>query len=224
VPPLSTVLSVNVGRPEANPYKDVRRTGIGKKPVGEPVEVRAPGPKRGGLGSGLVGDFVGDRRHHGGDDQAVYAFAREDLDRWSERLGRHLPNGYFGENLTTLDLDVNDARIGEVWRVGAQVELTVTDPRTPCSTFRGWVGERGWLRMFAVDARPGTYLRVSVTGLISSGDPVEIVHRPAHDVTVATVFRALTTDRSLLGQLAEAEAYLTTEVREAVAAHRARRP
>ena len=43
------------------------------------VEVRAPGSKAHGLGSGLVGDYIGDRRAHGGNDQAVYAYAVEDL-------------------------------------------------------------------------------------------------------------------------------------------------
>ena len=85
--------SVNLGRPRPNPHKSsVRHTGIDKEPATGPVEIRDPGPKRGGLGSGLVGDFIGDGKHHGGHDQAVYAFQREDLDRWAERLGRELPN------------------------------------------------------------------------------------------------------------------------------------
>lgn len=226
---MSSIVSVNIGSPEPNPYKETRDTGIGKQPVDGPVEVRAPGPKHGGLGSGLVGDFIGDRHHHGGDDQAVYAFAREDLDRWAERLGRALPDGYFGENLTTTGIDVNQARIGEVWRIGepdatgAAVELTVTDPRIPCSTFRGWTGERGWLKTFTADARPGTYLRVTTPGTIRAGDPIEVVHRPAHDVTASLVFRALTTERDLLGQLAAAHDDLTAELRETVATYQARR-
>ena len=57
------LLSVNVGRAEPNPYKSAKSTGIGKRPVSAEVGVRAPGPKRGGLGSGLVGDFIGDTRH-----------------------------------------------------------------------------------------------------------------------------------------------------------------
>ena len=225
---MSHVRSVNIGRPEANPYKETRETGIGKRPVDGPVEVRAPGPKHGGLGSGLAGDFIGDRRHHGGDDQAVYAFAREDLDRWADRLGRPLPDGYFGENLTTTGIDVNQSRVGEVWRIGGSdattpaVELTVTDPRIPCSTFRGWTGERGWLKTFTADARPGTYLRVTQPGTIRAGDPIEVVHRPAHDVTTSLVFRALTTERDLLERVGDAYDDLTEELRETVATYRAR--
>lgn len=212
----SRVLSVNVGQPEPNPYKQTKDTGIGKVPQTEPVGVRAPGPKHGGLGSGLVGDFIGDVKHHGGDDQAVYAFAREDLDRWAERLGRELPNGFFGENLTTDGVDVNEARLGERWQVGAEVVLQVTVPRIPCSTFRGWVDERGWLKQFTADARPGAYLRVLTPGRIAAGDTVTVVERPDHEVSIAMVFRATTTERELLPRLLEAGEYLSPETAQLV--------
>jgi MOSC domain-containing protein YiiM len=212
--------SVNVGRPRPNPYKDTKATGIGKLPQDGPVEVRAPGPKRGGLGSGLVGDFIGDVRHHGGDGQAVYAFQREDLDRWAGRLGREIPNGFFGENLTTVDLDVNDARIGERWLVGDEVVLQVVSARVPCSTFRGLVGERGWLKTFTADARPGAYLSVVTPGWIRAGDFVQVIRRPDHDVTVSLMFRAFTTERGLLPELLPAGADLDEETRREIAAAR----
>ena len=212
--------SVNLGSAQPNPYKETRQTGIGKVRHSGLVEVRAPGPKHGGAGSGLVGDFIGDRQHHGGDGQAVYAFAREDLDRWAERLERTLPNGFFGENLTTVGLDLAESRVGERWRIGADVVLQVTSPRIPCSTFRGWVGEKGWLKIFTADARPGAYLSVITPGWIGAGDPVEVVHRPGHAVSVSLVFRALTTDRDLLTAVSAAGDDLDPETRAEVAARR----
>ena len=200
--------SVNIGRPRPNPYKETGSTGIGKQPTFEPVEVRAPGPKTIGLGSGLVGDFIGDGKHHGGNDQAVYAFQREDLDVWERRLGRELPNGFFGENLTTLDLEINQALIGECWRVGEKVVLQVTAPRIPCATFRGWMGEKGWAKIFTAAGRPGAYLSVITPGTIRAGDPIEVIQRPDHGVSIGLVFRATTTERSLLPRLLAAEAYL----------------
>ncbi|WP_238343117.1 MOSC domain-containing protein [Nocardioides cynanchi] len=211
---VSRVQSVNVGRAEPNPWKAGLLTGIGKRPTSGPVEVRAPGPKGSGLGSGLVGDYVGDTLHHGGDTQAVYAFAREDLDRWAERLGRELPDGFFGENLTTVGIDVADARIGEVWRIGDEVELRVTAPRIPCSTFRGWTGEQGWLRTFTLDARPGTYLEIVAPGPIASGDALLVVRRPEHDVSVSLAFRAMTVERGLAPRLAAAREDMTDELRD----------
>src|SRR6202046_4103155 len=102
------LLLVNGGKPHATPGKPVALTGIDKRPVSGPVAVTAPGPK--GTGAvGLAGDRAYDVRHHGGADQAVYAYAREDLDVWAGELGRLLPNGVFGENLTTAGIDVNEA-------------------------------------------------------------------------------------------------------------------
>src|SRR2546423_13177867 len=110
-------MPVNLAVPEPNPAKGVCVTGINKRPVDHLVTVRAPGPKTVGLHSGLVGDQIFDIEHHGGDDQAVYAYAREDYDWWEAQLGRDLADGLFGENLTTVDVDVNGAVIGETWRI-----------------------------------------------------------------------------------------------------------
>ncbi len=190
--------TVNVGAARPNPYKEADSTGIDKRPADGPVQVRPPGPKHGGLGSGVVGDFIGDRRSHGGDRQALYVFQREDLDAWAERLDRQLPNGYFGENLTTRDLDTAEARIGEQWRIGREVVVQVTAPRVPCSTFRGWMGEKGWLKHFVRDRRPGTYLKIIEPGGLSAGDPIEVIRRPDHDVTIGYAFAALIDSPELL--------------------------
>ncbi|MGW0189194.1 MOSC domain-containing protein [Streptomyces sp. NPDC003362] len=196
------LLSVNLGRPRTVPYTDHPQglTGIDKRPVDGPVRVAAPGPK--GVGaSGLAGDAVCHTRHHGGNDQAVYAVAREDLDEWERELGRPLADGAFGENLTTSGLDVSGALIGERWRIGREVVLEVTCGRIPCRTFQGHLGEQGWVKRFTLRGAPGAYLRVIEPGEIRAGDPVEIVHRPGHEVTVALQFRAVTTERELLPRL-----------------------
>ncbi|AKZ57624.1 hypothetical protein SAM23877_4579 [Streptomyces ambofaciens ATCC 23877] len=196
------LLSVNLGRPKAVPYTDHPDgvTGIDKQPTDGTVRVTAPGP-RGAGASGVAGDAVCDTRHHGGDEQAVYAVAREDMDDWERELGRTLPNGAFGENLTTTGLDVSGARIGERWRIGPDLVLEVTCGRIPCRTFQGHLGERRWVRRFTEKGAPGAYLRVIEPGEIRVGDPVAIVHRPDHEVTVALQFRAVTTRRELLPRL-----------------------
>ncbi|WP_055602936.1 MOSC domain-containing protein [Streptomyces aureus] len=203
-----TLLSVNVGRAKAVDYTEAASglTAIDKRPVEGPVRIEAPGAP--GVGrSGLAGDTVCDLRFHGGDDRAAYAFAREDLDRWERELGRPLANGSFGENLTTGDLDVNGALIGERWRIGEEVVLEVTGGRIPCRTFAGFLEEKGWVKRFTQsDAGPGALLRVIVPGEIRAGDPITVVHRPDHDITVALLHRAATTERALLpGTLVAAE-------------------
>ncbi len=187
------VLSVNVGIAVASRHTDTGITGIDKRPSAEPVEIRDPGAGTGR--SGLAGDAIGDPRSHGGTDQAVYAYAREDLDVWQAELGRPLPGGAFGENLTTRGLDVNGALVGERWKVGEQCVLEVTSPRIPCRTFAGWLEDQLWVRRFTERGAPGAYLRVIVPGRVRGGDPITVIHRPLHDVTIAMMLRALTTEK-----------------------------
>lgn len=193
--------SVNRGR--ATPSTLTRKgvTGIDKRPTTASVMVTSPGPK-GTDGSGLDGDDVCDRTHHGGTDQAVYAYARGDLDDWQRLLGRPLADGSFGENLTTEGLDITRALVGEIWRVGEVLELQITDPRLPCRTFAGFLGERGWIRRFTEAGVAGTYLRVLTPGPVTAGDAIVVRHRPDHGVTVQTAFRAFTTEPALLAELA----------------------
>ncbi|MGK5680731.1 MOSC domain-containing protein [Actinoplanes sp. URMC 104] len=210
------VLSVNVGVARPNPAKrHGGPTGIDKLPVEHAVEVRAPGPKRTGLHSGVVGDPIGDTKHHGGDDQAVYAYSREDYDWWEAELGRSLPDGYFGENMTTVGLDVNATQIGEVWRIGDVLELQPTFGRIPCATFQAKMGEKGWLKRFARVARTGTYLRVITPGPLRAGDPIDIVHRPARSIGVSEAFDIYMHRSEELARLLDAEA-LPSDLREEI--------
>ena len=199
------IASVNVGQPQLNPWKTIKLTGIDKRPVEGPVMVSRPRAK--GMGMvGLAGDRVYDVLNHGGPDRAVYAYAREDLDFWAAQLGRPLPSGVFGENLTTEGADANGALIGERWRIGPDVILEVSCPRIPCGTFQGWLALAGWVKRFTLAARPGPYFRVIEPGEIQAGDQIEIVYRPDHDVTVALSFRALTVEPELLPRLLVADA------------------
>jgi MOSC domain-containing protein YiiM len=215
---MALLQSLNVGTPRPTKHSDIRRTAIDKRPVEHAVDVSVPAAKGVG-GSGIAGDAVCDKRHHGGPDQAIYAYAREDLDDWATDLGRDLPSGSFGENMTTEGMDVSGARIGERWRVGEQVVLEVSTPRIPCRTFAGFVGEPRWVRRFTERATPGTYLRVIEPGQIRSGDSISVIYRPDHDVTVELTFRAMTTAPELLPLLLAADA-LPAEAK-AMAAKRA---
>ncbi|MCV7125421.1 MOSC domain-containing protein [Mycobacterium lacus] len=203
------MLSVNLARARRNPDPRAQSTvtGIGKVAATEPVMVRAPGPMRGGLGSGLVGDTIGNPKVHGGDDQAVYAYAREDLDAWETQLRRTLTDGMFGENLTISGVDVTGARIGERWRVGTDgLVLEVSAPRTPCRTFAAFLNLSDWIKTFTHAGKPGAYLRVISPGTVRAGDAITIDHRPDHDVTIGLVFRARMSEPELLPRLLAADA------------------
>ncbi|MDL5158202.1 MOSC domain-containing protein [Actinomycetospora termitidis] len=206
---MGVIVSVNVGV-ERPILAKTGRSGIDKRPVDGPVAVGVPGTGD----SGLAGDTISDVEHHGGPDQAVYAYAREDLDAWGPTLGP-LHDGVFGENLTTRGLDVTGARIGERWRIGDGVVLQVTVPRIPCRTFAAWLDRNGWVKEFTAAAVPGAYLRVVEPGEVRAGDPVA-VERPDHDVTVGLAFRAVMTTPELLPDLVPALDALPDDVAERV--------
>jgi MOSC domain-containing protein YiiM len=211
---VARLASVNIGSPRPTEFSSVGVTGIDKRPVTHPVAVAVPGSAERPGPSGLAGDAICDAAHHGGVDQAVYAYAREDLDRWETELGRPLPSGVFGENLTTSGLDVSGALIGERWQVGTTCVLEVSVPRIPCRTFAGWLAENGWVQRFTAAGDPGAYLRVVTPGVVQAGDAVVVVHRPEHAVTIGLTFRALTTDRDLLPELLAAGDALPVEAQE----------
>ncbi|MET8757982.1 MOSC domain-containing protein [Lentzea sp. NPDC004782] len=200
---MPVVLSLNIAQKTVPvDYAQKGLTAIDKRPVEGPLQVSPPGPKGSG-GSGVQGDMIGDWASHGGDHQAVYGYAREDLDHWQDELGLDLHNGQFGENITTQGIDQTNALIGERWRVGTAL-LEVTAPRIPCRTFAGHLGLSGWVKRFTQANRPGAYFRVLEAGLIAPGDEITVVHRPDHDVTVELFFRAMLTEPELLPRLLEA--------------------
>jgi MOSC domain-containing protein YiiM len=207
------LVSVNLAVPRSNPAKDIGVTGIDKHPTTDPVPVSAPVAMGHG---GLAGDQIFDAANHGGPDQAVYAYAREDLDEWAATLGRTLPGGAFGENITTSGVDVTGALIGERWHVGDEVVLEVSVPRFPCNTFAHWMAEQGWIKRFTKRAAPGAYLRVVHPGEIRAGDPVVVTDRPDHGVTIGVTFRAITLEPELLPRLLTVEA-LPDDIREVAA-------
>ena len=210
---MAQVISVNVGKVREATWAGIGRTAMDKQPVSRVVQV-------GRLG--LDGDQVGDTKFHGGIDQAVYAFSREDLDWWEGELGREIRDGQFAENLTTRGIDVNESEVGERWLIGTAL-LEVAMVRIPCNDFKNWqqlggYDTRAWVKRFTQRGRPGPYLRVLQEGELRAGDDLTVVHQPGHGVTVSTLFRAMTTERSLLPELRKVE-NLAREPRDRLAAY-----
>ena len=146
-------------------------TAIDKRPVEGPVKVRT---------LGLHGDIQADRKNHGGEEKAVYAYSADDADWWAQQLGGEVQPGHFGENLRISGaeepgFDVDGAAAGEQWRIGERVVLEVTRPRIPCATFGRWLDQDRWVKRFLEGGRPGTYLRVVTPGEIRAGDVVEVI-------------------------------------------------
>jgi MOSC domain-containing protein YiiM len=190
------------------PDRRPNRSGIDKKPVDGRVAVHP---------LGLEGDVQVNRRHHGGEGQAVYAYAQEDADFWVTELSRDLPPGRFGENLRTTGLDLRNAVLGERWRVGTAL-FEVTAWRTPCANFARFWDVPDLVKRFAAHGATGAYLRVLKTGEIGAGDVAEVVFRPDHGITVGRAFRIVMTEKSRLPELAPALEYLPVKDQPKLAA------
>jgi MOSC domain-containing protein YiiM len=188
------LVSVNVAQPRTVVWlgKEVTSS-IWKTPVAGPVAVR---------GVNLEGDDQADRRAHGGPDKAVYAYSMDDYRTWQDELGIAIEPGRFGENLTIDGLDLSHARLGERWQIGS-VLLEVRQPRIPCYKLGMRMQDPAFPRHFAAAERPGAYLGILREGTVASGDEVQVVFRPEHEVDVAFVSRAYHSDRGLLPRLLE---------------------
>jgi MOSC domain-containing protein YiiM len=176
------------------PDRKPNRSGIDKKPVAGRVAVHP---------LGLDGDVQVNRKYHGGEGQALYAYAQEDADFWIAELGRELPPGRFGENLRTSGLDLTGALLGERWRIGTAL-FEVTAPRIPCANFARFWNEPQLVKRFTAHGATGAYLRVLEPGEVGAGDAVDVVHRPGHGITTGRTFRIFTTQKSRVAELAPA--------------------
>ncbi len=135
------------------------------------------GPVRLGL-TNLEGDGQADLVHHGGIDKAVLAYSAEHYDGWRQALNLSaFAFGAFGENFTVAGLTEADVCIGDIWRVGDEVTLQVSQPRQPC-----WKLARRWrIKTLALQVqetgRTGWYLRVLREGVVAAGMPLELLER-----------------------------------------------
>jgi MOSC domain-containing protein YiiM len=192
---MSKIISVNVGASKMVEFRGhTVSTGIYKSPVEGPVRVE---------GVNLVGDHQADRRVHGGIHKAVYAYASEDYEWWSGRLGRALHPGTFGDNLTTEAINLTDAVIGQRLRINDAV-LEISEPRMPCYKLGIRMNDPDFPAAFAAADRPGSYMRIIEEGSLAGGDRIEIGPPPPHHLTVADVARIYNRDRHEAGRLLEA--------------------
>lgn len=174
------ILSVNIGRAQhIENAKSVGLTGIYKLPAGGPVRVTA---------LGLEGDAVCDTKNHGGVDQAVYVYGEPDYAWWAAELGRDLPPGTFGENLTIAGLESASPAVGDRLHL-AEVVLEVTAPRIPCVMLAARMEDPAFAKRFRRAERPGVYCRVIHEGVVRAGEPARLEPYAGERITMLEMFR-----------------------------------
>jgi uncharacterized protein len=196
------LISVNIGKEETlvRPNK-TEQTGIFKKPVPGKAQITS---------LGLPGDFIGDAKHHGGQDQALYLYTLEDYAFWQTALEEDLPPGSLGENITLAGCSSADLKVGDILQMG-QVTLQVTAPRIPCGTLAGRMKRPDFVKQFRQAGLPGAYCRVLQEGWLQAGQEVTLQPYPQESPTLAEVMedyfapdlRLATLRRYLAAPLAE---------------------
>lgn len=171
-----------------------RPSGIYKQPVEAPLQL---GPE------GFAGDHQADRRVHGGPDKAVHLYPSAHYARLAARFpeiaDRLLP-GSIGENIATGDLDENDVRIGDIWRLG-EARLQVCQPRSPCWKIDERYGCDGLAAFIAEQRLTGWYWRVVVPGRVAPGDELGLETPAAHAPTLAAAQALCQDHRPSLAEL-----------------------
>jgi MOSC domain-containing protein YiiM len=88
--------------------------------------------------------------------------------------------------------------------------LQITAPRIPCWKPAKRMEDPRFVKRFAAAGRPGAYFRIVEEGELGAGDPIEVLERPDHDVTVGLVSHAYLFDHDEAERLLAAPALAAT--------------
>ncbi|MFD2562193.1 MOSC domain-containing protein [Aquimarina rubra] len=174
------VVSTNIGEPQTISWRGKEvKTGIYKYPVNKPIFLDTEDVK---------GDFVIDRRFHGGVDKACYLYAAEHYPYWKEKYPDLDWNyGMFGENLTVEGFDERDIKIGAIYRLG-EATVQISRPRQPCYKLGAKFGTQKILKQFINSLFPGVYVRVLESGTVNKGDEFILIDEADDGVSISEIY------------------------------------
>ncbi len=124
---------------------------------------------------GIAGDGHTDMKHHGGPERALCLWAVERIEALQEE-GHPIFAGAAGENVTIRGVNWDRVVPGVRLRIG-DVLCEITGYASPCDNNSEWFRGRDFTRM-SQKVHPGwsrTYARIIETGVIRTGDPVELI-------------------------------------------------
>ncbi len=174
------LISINVSKPKPIAYNGkIVHTGIFKEPVSGSVMLRE---------MNIDGDGQGDLKVHGGTYKAIYGYPIEHYSYWKQQLDRDdLTYGQFGENLTVEGILEKDVHIGDVFQIGSDVKLQITQPRVPCFKLGYKMGTSEFPKQFLESRLVGFYFRVLAEGEITAGDTISRIEVAAEPMSVTEI-------------------------------------
>jgi MOSC domain-containing protein YiiM len=174
------ILSINIGKKTDIKWRGkIYHTGIYKSAIEGPVILGAEDVEH---------DIVIDRKHHGGIDQAVYAYGWNHYDYWRTLYpGLNLDFGFFGENLTVSYLDEENIHVGDIYTLGETL-IQVTKPRQPCFKLGIRFGSPEVISQFWNSTKSGVYFKVLKTGSVNINDEFKLLEKALNSSSIAQVF------------------------------------
>lgn len=185
----------NVPRPEAATLLqartgEVKIAGLGGEITSAIYKQEHQGPIFCGS-TGLQGDEHA-AKSHGGTERAVHQYNLDHYLDWrSEGVASpHLYDiGAFGENIATTNMREDNVCIGDIYQLGRDVLLEVSEPRHPCYKLNARFEWPRMLKRTIQTGRSGWNMRVLKTGQICKGDQMVLLERPYPEWSVLNVQR-----------------------------------
>ncbi|KAH7416649.1 putative vanillate O-demethylase oxidoreductase [Cadophora sp. MPI-SDFR-AT-0126] len=183
---VDTLIQVRIGKIKPV-FTITEKSAIFKTPVKSPVMVTT---------LGCDGDEQAFKTH-GGSDKALMQYASQHYALWKEEIPQnaHLFTlGGFGENLVASNMNESTVCIGDIYRLGKELLIQVSEPRAPCYK----LNHRFKLKDMSLRSqnlnRTGWYYRVLEEGMLEAGDEIFLVERKHSQWTIANVQRFLYKD------------------------------
>ncbi|MDO9266764.1 MAG: MOSC domain-containing protein [Sulfurimonas sp.] len=134
--------------------------------------------------TGLVGDEVADKIHHGGEEKALFANSYENYGEWAKFLGLEtIPFGALAENLTISGLHESNVCLGDIHKIGSAL-LQVSQPRKPCWKIAARWHNKKFTNEIYTTGLSGWYYRVLEEGFIEAGNEVNVVSQDESKVSI----------------------------------------
>lgn len=136
--------------------------------------------------TGFKEDEQADLRHHGGENKALFLFAKTTYEKINKECKTEFEIdgvSHFGENLILSNIDEKTVCIGDIYKVGEAI-IQITQPRQPCWKLSANTNQKEMTKFIFDSGFTGFYAKVLKEGEISKNDEVILEKRINPNLTI----------------------------------------